>query len=272
MPVEALQFMFSPAQQVKKQTDRSARLKRPAMLAVDVVGEKQGLDFIGFIMAIQKVAQTPGQERNELRNFQVGDRPESFGNPKKVRPPLQAVRIDFWRRLQKERLQVMSQLLQLIVHAHKSLSVFERYLAKFAGSTIPVRPPRHDLSIGERDLNCGIARHHAQPVLRQIKIADHFRPQHARNIRGSGHAAAGSNFFRHATTAHDMPTFKDKRRHSGTRQISGGGQSVVTAAHHDRVVTLFGVGSHPASVPPVMCSPRAAYSTAKTPEIKWKSK
>jgi hypothetical protein len=69
-----------------------------------------------------------------------------------------------------------------------------------------------------------------------------------------------------------MSAFEDERRHSGTRQISGGGQPVVTAAHHNRVVTLFGIGSHPGSVSPVMCRPRAAYSTEKNLEIEWKSK
>jgi hypothetical protein len=69
-----------------------------------------------------------------------------------------------------------------------------------------------------------------------------------------------------------MSAFEDERRHSGTRQISGGGQPVVTTAHHNRVVTLLGIGSHPGSVSPVMCWPRAACSTEKILEIEWKSK
>src|ERR1700680_5173417 len=142
-------------------------------------------------MAIQKVTQTPGQEGDELRDFRLGDRPESSCDPEHIRPTLQAVRIDFRRWLQKERLEVTSQFLQLIVDAHKGVGILERYLAKLGGSTIPVRPPLHYFPIGEMYLNRGIARYHAKPVLLQIEIADHFRPQHARNIRGRGHAAAG---------------------------------------------------------------------------------
>src|SRR6266478_6184645 len=85
-------------------------------------------------MAIQKVTQTPGQEGDELRNLQLGDCPESSGNPEHIRPTLQAMGIDFRRWLQKERLQVTSQFLQLIVDAHKSLGIFERYLANSAAA------------------------------------------------------------------------------------------------------------------------------------------
>src|ERR1700724_1306079 len=122
-------------------------------------------------MAIQKVTQTPGQEGDELRNFRVGDRPESPGNQKHIRPTLQAVRIDFRRWLPKEWLQVTSQFLQLIVDAHKCLGIFDRYLANLRGTTIPVRPPWPHLTIGERYLKRGIARYRAQPVLLQIEIA-----------------------------------------------------------------------------------------------------
>src|SRR5271167_4010704 len=181
MPEEALQLMFPATQQMKKQADGSAWLTWPTVLTVDVVGQKEGLDFVGFIVAIEKVAQAPRQEGDELRNFRAGNRSEASGNPEQVRPAMQAARVDLRRWLQEERLQVASQVLQLIVHAHKSLGILEGYLAKLGDSTIPLRPPRHYLSIGKRNLNRGITWHHAKPVLRQIEIADHFRTQHARN-------------------------------------------------------------------------------------------
>src|SRR6267154_4089222 len=188
-------------------------------------------------MAIQKVAQAPGQEGDKLSNFRVGDRAEAPGNAEQIRPALQAAGVDFWWWLQKKRLQVPSQLFQLIVHAHKGFRILERYFAKLGDGTIAIDPPWHHLSIGKRDLNRGITWNHAKAVFPQIEIGDDFRPQHARDIRGSGHATAGSNLLGYATTAYNMPAFEDESRQSGTRQIRGRRESIVAAPNHDRVVT-----------------------------------
>jgi len=57
MPVEALQFVLSAAQQMKKQSDGRARLIRSAMFSVDVVRQEHGLDLFRFVILIEEFAQ-----------------------------------------------------------------------------------------------------------------------------------------------------------------------------------------------------------------------
>mgnify|MGYP003693596115 CR=1 FL=1 len=83
--------------------------------------------------------------------------------------------IDLRRRFQEERLKVACKLLQLIIDANKRLSVLNGMFPKLGNCAIPLGPPRHNASAGEGDLNCRIAWHHAQPVIGEFKIADHFR-------------------------------------------------------------------------------------------------
>ena len=60
MSEESLKFVVTATQQMKQQADRGTGLIRSPVLAIDVVGQKQCLNFVGFIVAIEKFAQTAG--------------------------------------------------------------------------------------------------------------------------------------------------------------------------------------------------------------------
>ena len=123
--IEALQFMLTAAQQMKQQPDRSARLIRPAMLAINVVGQKHGLHLLGFVIVVEKLAQAAGEKRNQLRDFCAGNSAKTLAHAKQIGPSAQACGIDLRRRLQKEGLQIARQLLQLVVHLGKALRVLD---------------------------------------------------------------------------------------------------------------------------------------------------
>ncbi|MGB7601901.1 MAG: hypothetical protein WBM24_16450 [Candidatus Sulfotelmatobacter sp.] len=64
-----------------------------------VVGEKQSFHFLGLIVLIEKLAKTPGEKQNQLRNLRTGDplrlrseqalvplvKPRDFGKTPEVR-------------------------------------------------------------------------------------------------------------------------------------------------------------------------------------------
>src|SRR5271155_791329 len=100
--------MLSTAQQMEQQADGSARLVGTAVLAVNIVGQEQSLDFVGLVVPIEKFSQAASEKRNESRNFSGRNRSESFDYPKQIGPPLHALSIDLRRRLQEKRLQVAS--------------------------------------------------------------------------------------------------------------------------------------------------------------------
>src|SRR4029077_16636424 len=108
---------------MKQESDRSALLEWPAMLAINIVRQKKSFDLVGLVVAIKKVAQASRQEGYELRDFNVGDRAESPGYTEYIRQAMHAAGIDLRRRLEKKRLQVASQLLQLIVDPHEGIGV-----------------------------------------------------------------------------------------------------------------------------------------------------
>src|SRR4051812_39715242 len=60
--IETLKFVLASAEQVEEKADRGAWLVRSAMFPVDVVGQKHGLHFLGFIVLIEKLAETASQK------------------------------------------------------------------------------------------------------------------------------------------------------------------------------------------------------------------
>ena len=140
--VESLQFVLSATEQMKEKSDRRARLIRPAMLTVDVVGEEHGLDLLGLVISIEKLAEAARQKRNKLRDFLARDRPETFAHAEQIRPAMHAGGVEFRRRLEKEWLKVPSQFLQLIIDADKSLGVVGRKSLEFLLLRDPGRPTR----------------------------------------------------------------------------------------------------------------------------------
>ena len=88
--VEALQFVLAATQQMKEQADGRARLIRSAMFAIDVIGQEHGFHFFGFVIVIEKFAQAPGQERNQLRDLSARNPAESLAHAKQVGPAAHA--------------------------------------------------------------------------------------------------------------------------------------------------------------------------------------
>ena len=210
MSVKALQFVLSAAEQMKEQSDGCPRLVRSAMLAVDVVGQKHRLHFLGLIVMIEKLAQAAGEERYKLRDFSTGNATKSFPHPEQVSPALHGGGVDFRRRLHEERLQITCQLFQLIIDLHKPCCIFCGNLRKFFSRSLAIHPPRHHMPVREGNLDRRIAGNHAQAVTRQLQFRNHFRPQHAGDIRGGGHAAAGRDFFGHTTSANNLAALQHK--------------------------------------------------------------
>ena len=164
---------------------------------------------------------------------------KAFAQAKQVRPAAEARGIDFGRRLQEERLQITSQLLQLIVHADEGFGVFSGELAKLRFGALAIHPPGNNLSVGKRNLDRGIAGNHAQPVVSQLQILNHFRTQHAGDVRSGGDAASGCDFFGDAAAADNFPALQHQRGESGSRKVSCRRQPVVAGADHDGVVALL---------------------------------
>ena len=165
--IEALQFVLAAAQQMEEQADGRARLIRSAMLAINVVGKEHGLHFFGLVIVIEKFAQASGQEGNQLRDFVTRNPAEFFSHAKQVGPAAHASGVDLRRRLHEKRLQVARQFFQLVVDLDKSFRILGGNLFEFRFRPFAVGPPGDDVSIGEGNLNRGIAGHHAQSVFRR---------------------------------------------------------------------------------------------------------
>ena len=95
------------------------------------------------------------------------------------------------------------------------------------------------MTVGEGNLDRRITGNHAQSVVGQAQFGNHFRAQHAGNVRSGGHAAAGRDLFGHATSANNFPALEHQRGKSGARQVGRSSQSVVAGADYDRVVNVI---------------------------------
>src|SRR5271154_886931 len=121
---------------MKKKTERRSRIVGSAMLPVHIICEKHRLDFFGFIMAIEEIAEAAGKERNELPNFLSRHPAKTVPDAQKFPPTLRTAKRRIGRRLEKERLQIAREFFQLIVHAHKGFSVAWRNLPKLGDSVL----------------------------------------------------------------------------------------------------------------------------------------
>ena len=189
-------------------------------------------------MAVEKIAEASGEERNQLRGFFALHSAKSFSDAQEFEPALGAVERRIRRRLQEKRLQIARQFFQLVVHAHEGFRVARRKFAKFRDGAVAIGPPRHHLPIRKRNQQAGIAGHHAQPVRGEIEIANNRGAQHAGDIRSGGSAAARRDFFGDAAAAHNFAAFQNERGKSGARKISGGRQAVVARADDNRIIGL----------------------------------
>src|SRR4051794_38489187 len=110
---------------MEKKSDRSARLIRSAMFAVNIVRQKHSLDFLGLIILIEKLPEAAGQKRNQLGDLGVRDAAKPLSHAEQVAPTFHTGGVDFRRRFQKKRLQIPSQLFQLIVNLNEPFGVFD---------------------------------------------------------------------------------------------------------------------------------------------------
>ena len=70
-------------------------------------------------------------------------------------------------------------------------------------------------------------------MLPQLQIANHFRTQHARDIRRCRSAAARRDLFRNAASANNLASLEHQRLQPGTRQVGCCGKPVVPASDDD---------------------------------------
>jgi hypothetical protein len=75
-------------------------------------------------------------------------------------------------------------------------------------------------------------------VVAEAQVGDYFGAHHAGDIRGSGDAAAGGDFFRDAAAADDFATLEYEGGETGTGEVGGRSQAVVTTADYDRIIDL----------------------------------
>ena len=87
VPVEPLDVVVAAGQQVEQQPDRRPRLVRPAVLAVHVVRQVQRLHLVRLEVAVQVVAQAPGQERDHLPDLVAVDAAEPHRVPQRLDDP-----------------------------------------------------------------------------------------------------------------------------------------------------------------------------------------
>ena len=100
------------------------------------------------------------------------------------------------------------------------------------------------MTIGKGDLQRRVTWNHAQSVISEMEVANHFGAKHARDVRGCGGTAARSNLFGHAAPADQFAPFEHESGISGPRNIGGCGQAVVTRANDDDVVTRIWADGH----------------------------
>ncbi len=81
MAVEALHLVVAASQKVEQQTNGRTLLIRPAMFAIDIVGQEHALGFLGLEMAIEEFAEAPGEERDHFGGFAAADVTEPFQEP-----------------------------------------------------------------------------------------------------------------------------------------------------------------------------------------------
>ncbi len=113
--VEALELVLAAREEMEQEADRRARRVRAAVLAVDVVREKERLDLLALVVAVEEVAEAPRQERDHAADLVPRDPAKAFADAEPLQdsgePPGMHVR----GRLQKEGLQIAGQSLELVV-------------------------------------------------------------------------------------------------------------------------------------------------------------
>ncbi len=182
MAAEALLLVFATTQEVKQQSHGGAGIPGTTVLAVQVVGQDQAFDFIRFKVAIEELFQAAGEKGGQIGDLAAIQSPEPASDPDYFQQPCQPGGLRFRRWLQEERLQVASQLFQVLIHAEEGIGVFTAEAGQFCVCLAFIAPPGQDASFGQSDLQPGIGGDHFQAVPGQLHVADDFRPQHAGHV------------------------------------------------------------------------------------------
>ncbi len=234
--VEALQVVLAPREEMEEQAERGPRRVRAAVLAVDVVGEEERLDLLGLVVAVEEVAEAPGQERHHARDLVSRDPAEALAHAQRLHHARDPARVDVRRRLEEEWLEVAREELQLVVHAHERPRVGRRELRELAHRALAVRPPGRHGAVGEGHEQRRIARDHLQTVTGQVEVPDDLGAQHARDVGRRRGAAARRDLLGHAGAADDRAPLDDERGEPGAGEIGCGRQAIVPPAHDDGIV------------------------------------
>ena len=238
--VETLDLVLAAGQQMEEKAQgRSGRIGS-AVFAVDVVREKECLDLLGLVVAVEEVAERAGQERDHAPGLGGRDAAEAAADAQRFEKPRPSPRSDVRGRLEKEGLEVAREALELVVDPHERLRVRGRELFELGDGALPLRPPRNGGAVRKRDQERRIAGHHLQAVPGEIEIADDLGPEHARDVGRRRRPAARSDLLGHTSAADDRAPLEHERREARPREIRRRRQAVVPAAHEDRVVGCAG--------------------------------
>ena len=216
------------------------------MLAVQAVGEHQPSQLVRAEASLDEIRHRAGQETGQAVDVGGGRTAQPQTDARQLAQTTQATARKIRRWLEKERLQVRGEAMQLVVCREETLDVLGRVPLELRAHARAVVPPAHDGAVLECGLHARLAREHAQAVRPQLEIADDFGPQHAGDVRGGRDAAAGSalgvDLFGNRTAADDLAAFEYQHAQTAACEIGRGRQSVVSCAHDDDVVS--GTGRH----------------------------
>ena len=228
--VEALELVLAARQEVEEQAERRAGRVGSAVLAVDVVGEEERLDLLGLVVAVEEVSEAAGQERDHAADLAARDRRETPADPQRLEEAREAPRVHVRRRLEKEGLEVAREPLQLVVDADERARV-ARPRASSSSRTVRSRSDHQGTTVPSGNGTSSAGSHGTirRPWTRQLEVADHLGPQHARDVGGRRGAAAGRDLLGHAGAADDLSPLEDERREAAPRQVGGRRQAVVAA-------------------------------------------
>ncbi len=120
---KSLRLAIAAAQQMKEKAHRRASIVRPAVLAVDIIREKQRFDFLGLVVPIEKIAQAASKERNKLSDFLCRHPAKPISDAQQLPPAFRPAKRGIRRRLQKKWLQITREFFQLVVYPDKRLRI-----------------------------------------------------------------------------------------------------------------------------------------------------
>jgi len=126
---------------MEQQTHGGTRTVRPAVLAIEVVCQDQGLDLFTIKITINQVGETSGQEHQHLGNFVTTDAAHTLACPEQFHETLDSPGMDIRRRLHEIRLQIRSQFFQSPVQVNKCIGVRGGNTLQHCVHAFLVRPP-----------------------------------------------------------------------------------------------------------------------------------